>query len=326
MKEQKYKYFIFFSTLIIAVTVICGCTVNTGPEVYDENGNWIILPEENGTGGTKGTHSEADFSEGQYEGLTVHTYPESLIVTEGGSAAIEVTFSDKGDLPLKIENYPPKFLIKDPGDISLPFGIIKRYSRGSDTVEIEPGENLTYEIRWNLTDEYNRNVSPGLYVLEMPDVMVWDGITEEKFTGELGKAISEIMVKPDGELLNEIIPVDAEREDKGIIITFKNIDAKSTGTDLLFSVLPKNPVYNMTNEGGEVWNYTYSPDEPINGFYSIDGGKEKYLWNAELSGMNGELRTFTCTIEPLSVMYENISVNITSFGPVGGEWIFKNKI
>ncbi|UUX91969.1 hypothetical protein [Methanoplanus endosymbiosus] len=323
MGKKRVIKLILLSALVIAASLIPGCTET---EVYDENGNWIILPEENGTGGNKGTHMEADFSEGHYEGLTVHTSPESLTATEGSSAEIGITFSDKGDLPLKIENYPPKFLIKDPGDISLPFGIIKRYSSGNDTVEIKPGENLTYEIEWNLTDEFGRNISPGLYILEMPDVMVWDGVTEEKFTGELGKAISEVMVKPDGKILNEIIPVDTEREDEEIIITFKSFDAKSTGTDLIFSVLPKNPVYNMTNEGGEVWTYTYSPDDKISGFYSIDGGKERYLWNTKLSGMNGDLRTFICTVEPLAVTYENLSVNITAFGPVGGEWNFKTGI
>ncbi|EHQ34686.1 hypothetical protein [Methanoplanus limicola] len=326
MKKLTIIKLILLSALVMAITATCGCTDNTKTEVYDENGNWIILPEDNRTDGPKGTHSEADFSEGKYDGLTIHTSPKSLIATEGGSATIEVTFLNKGDLPLKIGNYSPKFLIKDPSDISLPFGIIKRYSNGSDTVGIKPGENLTYEIIWDLTDEYGRNVSPGLYVLEMPDVMVWDGITEEKFTGVLGKAISEVMVKPDGEIMNEIIPVDTKREDEDITITFEKIDARPTGTDLLFSVLPKNPVYNITNEGGEVRTYTYSPDDKISGFYSIDGGKEKYLWNAELSGMNGELRTFTCTVEPLSVTYENISVNITSFGPVGGEWNFKKEI
>jgi hypothetical protein len=315
--------YLLLVTLLLSSLFICGCTA---PGADDEKGNWIILPAMEDSNGKIGITNISDTPKGDYNRLVISAVPESYVGLSGESVVTSIIFEKKGNYPLEIENYPPEFLIKNPGDISRPFRIIKRYTRGNADVTIPAGEKLSYEIKWNLTDDNGKNVTPGLYTLEITDVSVWDGKSEEIYMGESGKEIAQIMIKPEGELLQKTIPVNLSKENEEIKIVFDRIEAGDNGTQLFFSAeIPKND-YVTVMDNGEKWSYHFSSEDMPRGYYSIDNREKKYIWNMEYTGGNNNIYSYKCLIEPLTVETGNISIEITNFGPVGGIWNYEIKL
>ena len=244
--------------LLIAASFICGCTAPGGSGEQEE---WIILPEWDDPEGSTSVVRCSDFAEGDYNGLVVYAVPESSGMVQGGNATVTVIFANDGNSPETIENYPPEFLIKNPADLSRPFVIVKRYLRGEDEVTILPGENIMYDIKCDSSLNSNGvGVPPGLYTLEITDVMTWDGKTEMVYRGESGKKIAEIGIRPEGEILRKTIPVNISQKSEGITITFDRIEAAENSTELFLSVYVPEPLY--TTEMGGRDNLRCLPKRP----------------------------------------------------------------
>ncbi|MDE4907028.1 hypothetical protein L0665_00090 [Methanogenium marinum] len=306
--------------LLIAASFICGCTAPGGSDDKDE---WIILPEYDDPDGSISALKSSDFAEGDYNGLVVYAVPESSGVVQGSNVTVTVIFANDGNSPVNIEDFPPEFLIQNPADLSQPFGIVKRYLRGDDDITILPGENIMYDIKWDSSlNDTGVEISPGLYTLEITDVMTWDGKTEMVYRGESGKKIAEIGIRPDGEILRKTIPVNISQESEGITITFDRIDATENSTELFFSVYVPEPVYETEMDDGTIWSFTLSSDDKPNGYYRIDGGDQKSLWNMNLIGSSDNTYTYRSRIEPLSSEIKEMSVEINHFGSLTGQWKF----
>jgi hypothetical protein len=306
--------------LIIGTLLLCGCmeTSNLDPE-----GEWIILPAmEEWPDGTTGISSISDSATGDYQGLVIDTIPEYVVAGPGENISIEVVFRNKGDNPITIDNFPTAFLIKNPADISDPSRIARRYLRGHETVIIEPGDTIIYNFEWNLKDNNGFQVSPGIYTVEIIDVMYYNGETESIKRGDMGEKIAEITVQPAGEILESTIFVNESKTDEGITITLESINAKSNYTELDFSAYAANPDYVSVMPDGREWTYKLS-DENMHGYYRIDNGEMKYLWNVELTDRKDSQYSYKYLIEPISRDAGNLSVIIESFGPVPGSWEYE---
>ncbi len=320
MTGKNSLFTIILLILLIAASFICGCTAPGGS---DEQEEWIILPEWDNPEGATSALRSSDFAEGDYNGLVVYAIPESSGMVQGDNATITVIFANNGTSPVHIENYPPEFLIQNPADLSRPFVIVKRYLRGDDDVTILPGENISYDIKWDSSlNDNGVEVPPGLYTLEITDVMTWDGETEMMYRGESGKKISEIGIRPDGGILRKTIPVNMSQKREGITVTFDRIDAAENSTELFFSVYVPEPLYTTEMDDGTIWSYTLSSDDKPNGHYRIDGGEQKSLWNMNLIGSSDNTYTYRSRIEPLSSGIKEMSVEINNFGPLAEQWKF----
>lgn len=165
-------------------------------------------------------------------------------------------------------------------------------------------------------------VSPGLYTLEITDVMTWDGKTEMVYRGESGKTIAEIGIRPEGEIIRKRVPVNLSEKSEGITITFDRIEAAENSTELFFSVYVPDPVYKPEMDNGTIWSYALSSDGSPHGYYRIDDGEQKYLWNMDLIGISNNSYTYRSRIEPLSSRIREMSVAINHFGPLAGQWEF----
>lgn len=305
---------------LITASFSCGCTAPGGS---DEQEEWIILPEWDNPEGATAASRISDFAEGDYNGLVVYAIPESSGMVQGDNATVTVLFANNGTSPVHIENYPPEFLIKNPADLSMPFNTIKRYPRGEDDITILPGENISYDIKWDSSLNGNgMEVSPGLYPLEITDIMTWDGETEMVYRGESGKKIAEIGIRPEGGILKKTIPVNMSEESEGITITFDRIEAAENSTELFLSVYVPEPAYTTEMDDGTIWPDTLSSEDKPNGHYRIDGGKQKYLWNMDLTGSSDNTYTYRSRIEPLSSGIKEMSVEINRFGDLAGQWEF----
>ncbi|WAI01405.1 hypothetical protein [Methanogenium organophilum] len=306
--------------MLITAAFICGCTAPGGS---DEQEEWIILPEWDYPEGSTSVLRSSDFAEGDYNGLAVYAVSQSSGMVQGDNGTITVIFANIGNSPVSIENYPPKFLIKNPADLSQPSMTVQRYPRGDDDITILPGENISYDIKWDSSLNGNGvGVPPGLYILEITDVMTWDGKTEMVYRGESGKKIAEIGIRPEGEILRKTIPVNMSEKREGVTITIDRIEATENSTELFFSVYVPEPVYNTEMDDGTIWSYTLSSEDRPGGYYRIDNGEQKYLWDMNLIGSSNYTYTYRSRIEPLSSGIGEISVEINNFGPLAGQWEF----
>lgn len=306
--------------LLMTASFICGCTA---PGDSDEEEEWIILSEWDDPEGSTAVLRSSDFAEGDYNGLVVYAVPESSGTVQGDNSTITVMFANNGTSPVHIENYPPEFLIQNPADLSRPFMIVKRYPRGADDITILPDETISYDIKWDSSLNGNGvGVSPGLYTLEITDVMTWDGKTEMVYRGESGKKIAEIGIRPEGEILRKTIPVNLSEKSEGVTITFDRIEAAENSTELFFSVYVPEPVYTEEMDDGTIWSYALSSEDKPNGHYRIDNGGQKNLWNMDLIGSSNNTYTYRSRIEPLSSEIREMSVEINRFGPLAAQWEF----
>lgn len=306
--------------LLIASSFICGCTAPGGS---DEQEEWIILPEWDDPEGSTSVQRSSDFAEGDYNGLVVSAVSQSSGTVQGSNATVTVIFANDGNSPVTIENYPPEFLIKNPADFSMPFNTIKRYPRGDDDITILPGENIMYDIKWDSSlNDNGVGVPPGLYPIEIMDVMTWDGKTEMVYRGVSGKKIAEIGIQPDAVILRKTIPVNLSQKNEGITITFDRIDAAENSTELFFSVYVPESLYTTEMDDGTIWSFSLSSEDKPNGYYRIDGGEQKYLWNMDIIGSSNNTHSYRSRIEPLSSEIKEMSVEIHHFGSLAGQWEF----
>ena len=190
------------------------------------------------------------------------------------------------------------------------------------TATIEPGGSIVHTIQWDQRNDRGFRVAPAIYVLEIADVMRYDGKTESIHQGSLGEQIAEIAIRPAGGTLERTIVVNRSITEKGITVTLESVDAKADSVEMFFSVSAEDPDYIEVMPDGREWTYTISDDEPIHGSYRIDDGKVRYLWNVESTGGKNFHYGYRCKIESLPRDVENLSVTIDSFGPIQVSWDF----
>ncbi|MCC7567859.1 MAG: hypothetical protein KO173_06675 [Methanoregulaceae archaeon] len=312
---MKYAFFILVAGTLLA----CGCME---PNTVNAEGEWIILPASEVWPEYSGYTSVSDKPTGDYQGLVIDTVPEYLPVVSGENVSIDVIFGNRGGSPIVIDNFPPAFFIKDPADLSNPARITRRYLRGDDTATIEPGGSIVHTIQWDQRNDRGFRVAPAIYVLEIADVMRYDGKTESIHKGSLGEQIAEIAIRPAGGTLERTIVENRSITEKGITVTLESVDAKADYVEMVFSVSAEDPDYIEVMPDGREWTYTISDDEPIHGTYRIDDGKVRYLWNVESTGGKNFHYGYRCKIESLPRDVENLSVTIDSFGPIQVSWDF----
>jgi hypothetical protein len=313
--HMKYAILILF----IGTLLVCGCITSNN---VNPAGEWIILPATEEWPEYSGYSSVSDTPTGDYQGLIIDAVPGYIPVVSGENVSIDVIFGNKGGFPIVMENFPPAFFIKDPADISNPTRLIREYPRGNETVTIDPDENIVHTIEWDQRNDRGFRVAPAMYVLEITDIMRYDGKTESIKKGYLGEQIAEITVWPLGGTLERTIFVNRSITDKGITFTFESVDAKADYVELVFSVYAEDTDYTEVMPDGREWTYTISEDEPIHGFYRIDDGKVRYLWNVESTGGKDSHYGYRCKIEPLPWDAGNLSVTIDGFGPIQVSWDF----
>ena len=310
----KYAFFI----LVAGTLLVCGCmeSKSVSPE-----GEWIILPASEVWPEYSGYSSWSSTPTGDYRGLVIYTVPDYISVGLGENVSIDVIFENRGVAPVVIDNFPPAFLMKDRADISIPTRIKRTYLRGDDTSTIQPGDRIVHTIDWDQRDNPGFLVGPGIYLLEITDVMHYDGETESVYHGSIGREITEITVRPAGGSLERSIVANQAVTNETITITLEIINAKTDYVELLFSAHAHGPDYVSVMDDGRKWTHVLSPEyEPLRGFYRIDDGRMRYLWKVESTGGQDYQYGYRCIIEPLPRDVRSITVTIDGFGPVTGLW------
>jgi len=310
----KYAFFI----LVAGTLLVCGCmeSKSVSPE-----GEWIILPASEVWPEYSGYSSWSSTPTGDYRGLVITTVPDYTAVESGENVSIDVIFENRGVAPVVIDNFPPAFLMKDRADISIPSRIKRTYLRGDDTTTIQPGDRIVHTIDWDQRDNPGFLVGPGIYLLEITDVMQYDGETENVYRGSIGREITEITVRPAGGSLERSIVANQAVTNGTITITLESIHAKTDHVELVFSALADSPGYVAVMDDGREWTHVLSPEyEPLHGFYRIDDGMMRYLWKVESTGGQDYRYRYRCSIEPLPRDVQSITVTIDGFGPVPGLW------
>ncbi|MCA9704123.1 MAG: hypothetical protein KC400_09840 [Methanolinea sp.] len=317
MKSNNHIKFAFL-ILVVGTMLLSGCmeSKSVNPE-----GEWIILPATDESAEYMGYSSVCDKPTGDYQGLVIGVIPGYVLAESGENVSIDVKFTNKGEAPIVIDNFPPEFLIKNPADLSNPARITRGYMRGNVTETIATGESVVHTIEWDQRNDRGLRVAPAIYVLEITNVMRYDGRTETIKRGSIGEEIAEITVRPAGGTLEGTIPVKQSKTDEGVTFTFESIDATSDYVELVFSADAEGPDYVGVMDDGREWTYTLSPEyEPIHGFYRIDDGKIQYLWKVESTSGKDFHYEYRYRIGPLPKDTANLSVTIDGLGAIPALW------
>jgi len=85
------------------------------------------------------------------------------IYLTGEEIEVELAFTNKGEVPITLEPFPPKVGIKR----SSPYEVFRSFSAGTGFKVVNPREVATYTLTWDQKNQDGQQVAPGSYGIEV---------------------------------------------------------------------------------------------------------------------------------------------------------------
>ncbi len=244
---------------------------------------------------------------------------------------IEFSFKNITPEPMVISPSPPEMEIvlpeveiTPPDTLTLQAEVVQSLAPGSEQVELESGENVTYTLVWDQRDSNGQQVAPGYYNLNIKARNI--GING-KVAGGIGTAVRVLIQYPQG-AMEKTAEVNQSQTVNGLTITLERVELTSTAARFYAFTIP--PDYIPPGEQKPdilPRRLPYLRDmRPVHATYTVDG-ISKYAAGADL-GIRGDGITLTWAhpfepLDPIPSDVRELIFIITRFGDWEGPWEFK---
>ncbi|MBN2239135.1 MAG: hypothetical protein JW712_05125 [Dehalococcoidales bacterium] len=183
------------------------------------------------TGGMSCTQQDVTtplYSEGPPPGpaerpLEVTTTARESGYLPGETIEIPIEFSNIGEEPISLDRFPPEIQL-----LSREWKAVKSFEPGSESLRLKPGNEKTYTLTWNQLDDTGTQVSPGLYMVDVKNVVYTREESERTTRANFGSSWLRINY-PQG-AMEKTIEVSRSRTVNGITITLERIELSAEGT------------------------------------------------------------------------------------------------
>lgn len=180
----------------------------------------------------------------------------------GEVVEIELTLEHTGSKPINISPFPPEIKVKRPNpSFNQPFLVVRSFSPSSKKIKLDPGEKITYLLRWNQQDENGIQVSPGFYEVGLYNFTVENpefGISKMGYTssshevfinfphGAMNKTLSQSQTS-DGVNLTLTLKLFSRGAQARALVQFSNYTLPFKGLPSPILNPPRSALYSVDN-------------------------------------------------------------------------------
>ncbi len=254
-----------------------------------------------------------------------------VISTYGETVAVELVFTNESSDLRIISPYPPEIKIVKLPNLNPSDSAVRNFPEGSEELELQPGDSVTYSLNWDQKDDSGEQVDPGWYGVE---VTLASRKASDATSGHVRGLATRVLVLPPQGVMEKTIEVNQSvtatglpftwsREEQFIevTITLKRVEMTANGVE--FTVLVTSPAYTLP-QGPEL----APPQWMLAAYaqYTIDGATK----DAGVAGMrpleNGLQLQWGYepgNIDPIPSDTEELTFTITSLGDWEGPWEFR---
>lgn len=232
---------------------------------------------------------------------------------------IELTFYNTGLKPITISPFPPEIRLVH----YKPYEIIRSFTPGDGELKLEPGEILTYLLKWDQRDDSGHQVNPGYYHLEMMNINV-EG--PEGGWGISAITQGKVLIQFPQGALEKTIAVNQSRTANDVTVTLERVELTATGSkvqallqipDITPSETPTPPPPIPTPEP------TPPPGiYPVSAWYKVDNGPEREPYSPGFRWVEGGIR-ITWIFDPIPSDAREMTFAISKVGEQTGPWEFQ---
>lgn len=235
----------------------------------------------------------------------------------GEDIEIRVIFENKGSESLTVEFPPPEINIIH----WVTKKIVRSFIPNSQKIEVQPGERISYSLKWDQKDENGEQVCPGNYYMD----------TEVKVVGRLPSGYGThyyhseseriLILYPRG-AMEKTIEVNQSHTVNGITVVLQKMEF--TESQAKIYALAKLPMPKPTPTPSSVpLPEPTPPDEmrPCDAYYIVDNGEEKDAGHVGIRVLGDGYRV-KWIIDPIPSDAKEMRFVVLRFGKWVGPWEF----
>lgn len=224
----------------------------------------------------------------------------------GQTVEIKLQFINRGPETITISRFPPEMDL-----ISREWKRVDSFESGSEEIQLKPGNTKTYNLVWNQRDENNRQVSPGLYRVDVKNILYVRGDPQRMTRASFSTEWFNILY-PQG-AIEKTVELNSSQTTANVTIILEKVELSMKGSIFrCFAVQPEDLIIGPNPDAYAEYSFDgITRDADIGGWGTGDNGY-RLVWGSE------EL-----PLDPIPNGTREVIFTITRLNNIKGPWEFK---
>jgi len=227
----------------------------------------------------------------------------------GENVLIEVSLKNVTSQPIQIEKFPPILSLMQATSLQP----VYTFTAGIVSLTLAPDETKRFVVSWDQHDAKGRDVTPGMYYLELEDLDYQGQTIRLNLTNPVRFNI--LPGTSDNGTVEKTIMFNESQADSGITVNLQRVELSTSGVKLYAFITPPPGYVLLRNK----------PDKDFNASanYYLDGGWGKNAGMSSVVYLSNGMNHLWNIPEPVSQENNELIFIVTSIGNHVGYWEFR---
>jgi len=238
--------------------------------------------------------------------LQVRAVPNKNGYPPGEIIEIELQFTNIGPDTITLQRFPPEIEL-----ISREWKTISSFEAGSEKLQLKPGKTKKYNLIWDQQDVNNRQVSPGLYLVQVKNITYVRGDPQRKTWANFSTEWLNILYPQ--RAMEKTVDLNSSQTTGNVTIILEKVELSMKGSIFrCFAIQPEDLAIGPDPEAYAEYIFDgITKDADTAGWGTGDNGY-RLVWGSE-----------DLPLDPIPGDTDELIFKITRLNNIQGPWEFR---